>query len=129
MASTTTISSHIFAAVFQDGTVDIFAQETTKPGDAVIAAPDGSSALLTIRRPHPGTVQLVVVVPGYDDWILSEKEFHNDEKISWAGTAQGALPVDWYSESNLEMTTRQTCIETWDTAAKICEEMVVVDAN
>ena len=107
-------------AVFQDATVDCFAQEVTAPGDAVIAAPDETVGTVVIKRPHPGTVQLVVRVPGFDDWNISEKEFHNEEKISWSGNSEKTLPVDWYTESDLEMAARQSCENVWDRDTKTC---------
>ncbi len=94
------------AAVFQDGTVDIFAQEVTEPGDAVVAAPDETVGSLVILRPHPGTVQVVIRVPGYGDWVLSEKEFHDAGKLSWVQGAADVLPADWLVETAAERKTR-----------------------
>lgn len=108
------------AAVFQDGTVDIFAQETTEPTDAVVAAPDETVGTLVVVRPHPGTVQLVARIPGFGDWVISEKEFHAEEKIGWVQGAEKPLPVDWYVESTVDQAARLACEGVWDMESKTC---------
>ena len=117
------------AAVFQDGTVDIFAQETTEATDAVVAAPDETVGSVVVVRPHPGTVQLVARIPGYGDWIISEKEFHAEETIGWTQGAAEALPVDWYVEATNDMNARLACGDDWDEVGKLCKGLVDLEAD
>jgi len=108
------------SAVFQDGTVAIFVEESTQPGDAIVAAPSGTQWYGYINRPNPGVVEIVAVVPGYGNIVLRRVEFHNEDKISWVQGAEGALPAGWYVETGSEMQARMDCTRGWNRDTKVC---------
>ena len=93
-------------AVFQDGTVAKFAQELTKARDAIVAAPDGTAGTLMLRRPHPGLVRIEFNFPGFDPFIITEREFHDAAKIALVQGAVRSLPVDWVVETEAERAAR-----------------------
>lgn len=82
-------------AVFQDGTVDVFAQEVT-PLDAPILTYSSNTPLqLILKKPHPGLVQYVLVFPGGEEFVLREVQYHDADKIAANQGAEGPLPAGW----------------------------------
>lgn len=83
-------------AVFQDGTIDIFAQETTPLDAPVFTKPSGSIGSLVMIKPHPGLVQYVMQWPDGSRMILKEVEYHDADKIAAnRGTESNKLPDGW----------------------------------
>jgi len=59
-------------AVFQDGTVDVFAQEATEPDSPIFQFPDNTCLGLTMRKPDRKTIQFVATFPDGRDFVMRE---------------------------------------------------------
>ena len=90
------------AAVFQDGTVDIFAQETTEPDDPIITSDSRTRVKWEVRKPHPGLVELGIVFPDDRFQAIRTWQYHDTDKIGWVKGAEGPLPADWFKETKPE---------------------------
>lgn len=60
------------AAVFQDGTVDIFAQEVTPPDSPLFEFPDNTPVDMRMRKPDRKTVQFVATFPDGREFVMRE---------------------------------------------------------
>ncbi len=83
------------AAVFQDGTVAIFAQEVTPLDAPHFIHPSKTKVLLEMRKPHPGLVQFGYIYPDGSFLVDREIEYHSVEKIKANIGCEGILPADW----------------------------------
>jgi len=63
------------AAVFQDGTVDIFAQEATEPDSPIFQFPDMTDLKLQLRKPDRKTVQFAAIFPDGREFIMRELRY------------------------------------------------------
>ena len=59
-------------AVFQDGSIDVFAQETTDPDSPIFQFPHNTKLTLTLRKPDRKTVQFVATFPDGRDFVMKE---------------------------------------------------------
>ena len=59
-------------AVFQDGTVDVFAQESTEPDSPIFQFPDDTKLSLTMRKPDRKTIQFVATYPDGREYVMRE---------------------------------------------------------
>jgi len=90
-------------AVFQDGTVDIFAQETTPLDSPIFTYSSGTGLGYEIVKPHPGLIQFVVVFPNGETFVMREIEYHDAEKIAAnMGCTSDVLPDGWLVTTSLE---------------------------
>ncbi len=111
------------AAVFQDGTVDIFAQELTEETAPILTHGDRTAITMEMRKPHPGLIQWGYVYPDGQFFVYREIEYHDPIKISWNKGAVGPLPSDWLVEGHIDRTLRN-CSErggTWNPSTVSCE--------
>ncbi|MBU2249696.1 MAG: hypothetical protein KKD77_23315 [Gammaproteobacteria bacterium] len=99
------------AAVFQDGTVDIFAQETTPLDSPIFTEADGTEIKMVQLKPHPGIIQFVVKYPNGKTHVLKEIQYHNEDKIKANMGAKASLPLDWEVETTAEMEARLAKLE------------------
>lgn len=93
-------------AKFQDGTVDIFAQETTPLDAPIFTYPDGTIGQLVLKKPHAGLVQIVMVFPDKSEFVIKSIEYHLESKILANTGCESELPEDWYIETDKEMADR-----------------------
>jgi len=93
------------AAVFQDGTVAIFAQETTPLDSPIFAQPSGVTVTRKMVKPHPGVIQFVEEYPDGKRFVMNELQYHDAEKIAANKGCEGSLPIGW------EVTTLQERID------------------
>ena len=63
------------AAVFQDGTVDIFAEESTDPDSPIFRYPDGTEFKSILKKPDKKTVQFVALFPDGSEFVMREKRY------------------------------------------------------
>jgi len=63
------------AAVFQDGTIDIFAQEATEPDSPIFQFPDGTEFKSVMRKPDRKTVQFVAQFPDGREFVMREIQY------------------------------------------------------
>lgn len=82
-------------AVFQDGTVVTFAQETTPLTSPIFTQPSGTEVKYVMKKPHPGLVQFVARFPDGSTFVLKQIEYHDAEKIAANTGAEGPLPKGW----------------------------------
>jgi hypothetical protein len=94
------------AAVFQDGTVDIFAQEVTPLDHPIFRYPSGTAGTLRMRKPHPGIQIFEMVFPDGTTMVLREFEHHDSDKIAASQGSEGSLPVGWLSETAVQRASR-----------------------
>lgn len=66
------------AAVFQDGTVDIFAQEATEPDSPIFEFPDNTELKTFMRKPDRRTIQFVSVFPDGREFVMREIRYPID---------------------------------------------------
>lgn len=66
------------AAVFQDGTVDVFAQESTDPDSPIFQFPDDTLLALTLRKPDRKTIQFVATFPDGREFVMRELRYPNE---------------------------------------------------
>ena len=95
------------AAVFQDGTVDVFAQEVTPLDAPIFRYPSRTEGRLVLRKPHPGLQVIEMVFPDDTNFILHEIEHHDTDKIRASVGSEGPLPADWFQETEAERGRRQ----------------------
>jgi len=60
------------AAVFQDGTIDIFAEESTEPDSPIFRYPDGTEFKSILRKPDRKIVQFVALFPDGSEFVMRE---------------------------------------------------------
>ena len=82
-------------AKFQDGSTDIFAQETTEADAPQLTYPDGTDVKVVLQKPHPGIVRLVALFENGKEMVIKEHNYHTTEKVNQNLGARGTLPVDW----------------------------------
>lgn len=59
-------------AVFQDGSIDVFAQEVTEPDSPIFQYPDATELVMTMRKPDRKTIQFVATFPDGRDFVMRE---------------------------------------------------------
>ena len=96
------------AAVFQDGTVDIFAQETTPLDAPIFTQPSKTEAKLVLKKEHPGSVKMVAVFPNGKEFVLKELAYHDVDKVAANKGAEGSLPSGWVVETAKQRNDRIT---------------------
>lgn len=82
-------------AKFQDGTVDVYAQETTPKDSPIFAEPSQTEVKLKVVKLHPGLIQFVAEYPNGKTFVMREIQYHDAEKISANKGCEGSLPDDW----------------------------------
>lgn len=98
------------AAVFQDGTVDIFAQEVTPLDAPHLAYASGTVGRMVIRKPHPGVVKFTMVFPDGREFVLKEIQYHDTDLVAANRGAEGPLPANWLVETAAERAARNVRI-------------------
>ena len=98
-------------AVFQDGTVAIFAQEATPLDSPIFTQPDNIEIKMVQLKPHPGIIQFAVKYPNGKTHVLKEIQYHNEDKINANIGAKAPLPLDWEIETTVEMEARLARLE------------------
>jgi len=94
-------------AVFQDGTTDVFAQETTPLDAATFTEDSGTDLTLKLKKLHPGSVQIVCIFPGGEEFVLKDIQYHDPEKIAAnKGTTSADLPAGWLVEDATQRAAR-----------------------
>jgi len=94
------------AVVFQDGTVDIFAQETTPLDSPIFTQPSQTEFKMVMEKPHPGLIKFVAKYPDGKTFTLKEIQYHHPTKIAANIGAEGLLPKDWLIENTEQIATR-----------------------
>ncbi|KKN41646.1 hypothetical protein LCGC14_0721210 [marine sediment metagenome] len=82
-------------AVFQDGSTDMFAQETTALDSPIFTYPSETEVRYILRKPHPGLQQFGALFPNGDFFVMRELEHHDAAKIAATTGSLGPLPTDW----------------------------------
>ena len=83
-------------AVFQDGSIDVFAQETTELDANVFRYPDGTAVDVKLRKDHRGEFRFVAVFPDGTEYNLEQHEYHAQEYIDAnMGTVSDTIPDGW----------------------------------
>jgi len=90
------------AAVFQDGTVAIFAQETTPLDSPLFTEPSGTEVKYVMKKPHPGLIQFIAKYPDGRIHVLQEIQYHDADKIAANKGASAPLPQGWFVETAKE---------------------------
>ena len=85
-------------AVYQDGTVDVFSQETTPLDAPQFRYASGTEVKMVMLKPHAGLVQYAYLFPDGTKHILREIQYHSIEKIEANKNCEGELPENWYIE-------------------------------
>lgn len=94
-------------AIFQDGTIDIFAQETTPLDAPIFTLPSGSLGALMLLKPHAGLVKVVMLFPDNQYIVLKEIEYHDKDKIEAnRGCISDKLPAGWLVETEQDREAR-----------------------
>lgn len=83
------------AAVYQDGTVDVFSQETTPLNAPIFRYPSGTDIDFKMIKPHAGIIQFVAVFPDNTQFIIREFQYYNVDKINANFGAIDEVPADW----------------------------------
>jgi len=90
-------------AVFQDGTVDIFAQEATLKDDVRFKKSSGSKGDLVMLKPHPGLIRIVMLFDDGNVFELKRIEYHDYDLImANEGCDSDILPDGWLVETAQE---------------------------
>jgi len=92
-------------AVFQDGTVDVFAQESTPLDSPVFTQPSQTEFKMVMEKPHPGLIKFVAKYPDGKTFVLRELQYHDAGKIAANQNCEGTLPAGW------EVTTLQERVD------------------
>ena len=87
------------AVIFQDGTVDIFAQETTPLDAPIFRYPSQTIGTLVLEKPHAGLLKILMVFPDGTTFTLKEYEYHDYDKVMANTGCEGELPKDWLIET------------------------------
>ena len=90
------------AVKFQDGTVDIFAQESTPLDSPLFRYGDNTQIQMVMRKPNPAIIQFVVVFPDGSEYVIKEINYHNQDKINASNGAATPLPKNWKIEEKWE---------------------------
>jgi len=94
-------------AVFQDGTTDVFAQETTPLDAPTFTENSGTDLTLKLKKSHPGSVQIVAIFPDGQEFVLKDIQYHDPDKIAAnKGTASADLPSGWLVEDATQRAAR-----------------------
>jgi len=83
------------ACVFQDGTVDIFAQEVTPLDAPHLTESSGSVGKMVMRKPHPGHIKFVMRFASGGEFVVKEIEYHDKDLIEANVGCDAPLPADW----------------------------------
>jgi hypothetical protein len=83
------------SVVYQDGTVDIFSQESTPLDSPIFTYPDETIGEVVMRKPHAGLIQFVMRFPNGMEFVLKELEYHDAEKVSNNKGYVKPLPNNW----------------------------------
>jgi hypothetical protein len=94
------------AAVFQDGSVDVFATETTPLDSPIFRYPSGTEGKIVMRKPHPGIQIFEMVFADGTRFGLKEIHHHDADKIVASQGSEGSLPDDWLVETVAVRTAR-----------------------
>lgn len=86
-------------AVYQDGTVDIFSQETTELTSPLFTMPSGTTVVNKIVKPHAGLIQFISVYSTGEFIITRQIEYHDYDKINANKGCEGELPEGWLVET------------------------------
>lgn len=89
-------------AIFNDGSIDIFAQESTELDSPIFRYSSNTELKLIIRKPTPAIIQFVAVFPDSTEYVLKELQYHSTEKINANIGAENKLPDDWFQETETE---------------------------
>ncbi len=82
--------------VYQDGTVDIFSQESTPLNSPIFTYASDTEVSLKMIKPHPGLIQFAMVYPDGSKFVIREIEYHDAEKIAAnTGCESPVLPPGW----------------------------------
>ena len=100
--------------VYQDGSTDKFAEETTPDNSPLFATPSGTPLLVRLRKDHPGQVRIVAIFPSGEEFDLKCHEFHDAKKIAANLGCESPLPQGW------EVTTLQERVD---------KQVVILDAQ
>jgi len=92
-------------AVFQDGSTDKFAEETTPDNSPLFTMPSKTPMQIELRKDHPGLIRVVAIFPNGEEFDLKHHEFHDAEKIRANVNCEGSLPDGW------EVTTLQERVD------------------
>lgn len=88
------------SAVFQDGTIDTFAQETTPLDSPIFKQESGSIGQLVMIKPHPGLIQFMFKYSGGEMFELRRIEYHDPDKITANKNCLSPnLPPGWLVET------------------------------
>lgn len=83
-------------AVFQDGSTDVFAQETTDVNAPQFRYPSGTVVTTQLRKPHAGIVRIVTVYPDGTEQVIEEHQYRDPVRVAANVGADGPLPAGWY---------------------------------
>ena len=89
-------------AVYQDGTVDIFSQETTELTSPLFTMPSGTIVVNKIVKPHAGLILFVSEYSTGEFIITRQIEYHDYDKVMANKGCEGELPKDWLVETSEE---------------------------
>lgn len=65
-------------AVFQDGSIDVFAQETTDPDSPIFQFPNDTPLRLLLKKPDKKTVRFVAIFPDGRDFVMREIRYPSE---------------------------------------------------
>ena len=82
-------------AVFQDGTVVVFAEESTPLDSPLFTQPSGVEVKHRMIKPHPGLIQEVLEYPGGKTFVIKYIEYHDADKIAANTGCDNPLPEGW----------------------------------
>lgn len=82
-------------AVFQDGTVDVFAQESTELDAPIFIYPSGTVGSLELIKEHAGLVKICMVFPSGEEFVIRQIEYHDADKIAANKGCLNPLPEGW----------------------------------
>lgn len=83
-------------AVYQDGTIDIFSQESTPLDSPIFSYSSDTEVVLKMVKPHPGLIQFAIVYPDGSKFVIREIEYHDADKIAAnTGYDSPVLPDGW----------------------------------
>ena len=94
------------SAVFQDGSIDNFATESTPDNSPLFTTPSKTKLKVELRKDHPGVVRIVAVFPDGEEFDLKHHEYHHPDKINANLGAEKPLPEDWLVEDDEQIATR-----------------------
>ncbi len=93
-------------AVFQDGSTDKFAEETTPDNSPLFTTPSGTPMHIRLRKDHPGLIRIVATFPDGEEFDLKHHEYHDAKKIAANQGCDNELPEDWFVETQEEREAR-----------------------